>query len=443
MTNTHPTPLLRTANILVAVLIAAVPFHAFLTTWGASIAGHYTLLRLWEEIILVGLMVIVGYWLVREKSLRVQLFKSVLFRLIVAYALLTILLGIVALLKEQVTLKALGYGWIVNLRYISFFLVTLVVALRSEWLQTKYVRLLLWPAIFVGAFALLQYTVLPHNFLSHFGYNAQTIVPIETINDNPNYIRVQSTLRGANPLGAYMVVILAAVVALWPTHRKQRQWLAGVGLLAGEALLFSFSRSAWLGAVLAVGVVVWLSIRTKKARLVAGSIAAGVVLMGIVGFLTLRNQAAVQNALYHTDEHSKVALSSNEARAAALKDGLSDVVHEPFGRGPGTAGPASAYNGSHGARIAENYFIQIAQEVGWLGLALLLTIFSLIMYDLVLKIRTSPLALLLFASFLGLTIVNLLSHAWVDDTLAFTWWGLAGVALAIPLKKADPQKSTR
>ena len=36
----------------------------------------------------------------------------------------------------------------------------------------------------------------------------------------------------------------------------------------------------------------------------------------------------------------------------------------------------------------------------------------------------------------------MLSHAWTDDTLAYVWWGLAGIAMA-PLTKVqdiqDPQ----
>ena len=39
-------------------------------------------------------------------------------------------------------------------------------------------------------------------------------------------------------------------------------------------------------------------------------------------------------------------------------------------------------------------------------------------------------ALSLFGSLIGLTFINLLSHAWTDDTLAYVWWGLAGIAMA-------------
>jgi hypothetical protein len=53
--------------------------------------------------------------------------------------------------------------------------------------------------------------------------------------------------------------------------------------------------------------------------------------------------------------------------------------------------------------------------------------------------RADPLALGLFASFIGLTVVNLFMHAWTDDTLAYVWWGLAGIAMA-PVSLKSPQK---
>jgi hypothetical protein len=37
-----------------------------------------------------------------------------------------------------------------------------------------------------------------------------------------------------------------------------------------------------------------------------------------------------------------------------------------------------------------------------------------------------------------LTVVNLLSHAWADDTLTYVWWGLAGIAMAQPATRINP-----
>ena len=79
--------------------------------------------------------------------------------------------------------------------------------------------------------------------------------------------------------------------------------------------------------------------------------------------------------------------------------------------------------------------MQIAQETGWIGLGLFVLINVGVGYLLWLR-RDDPLALSLFASLIGLTFINLLSHAWADDTLAYVWWGLAGIAMA-PNRKAE------
>jgi O-antigen ligase len=103
-------------------------------------------------------------------------------------------------------------------------------------------------------------------------------------------------------------------------------------------------------------------------------------------------------------------------------------VNEPLGRGVGTAGPASVYNNNN-VRISENYFLQVAQETGWAGLILFIAINYLIVCELWRR-RNEVLARILLASLAGITFINLLSHAWTDDTLAYLWWGLTGIALA-------------
>jgi hypothetical protein len=114
-------------------------------------------------------------------------------------------------------------------------------------------------------------------------------------------------------------------------------------------------------------------------------------------------------------------------------------VHDPFGRGPGSAGPASEHNDKP-ARISENYFLQIGQEAGWLGLGLFAAITILVGKTLWDK-REDQLAMIMLVSLIGLTFVNLLLHAWADDTLAYVWWGMAGVAVGSVVVKPKAGKA--
>lgn len=403
-----------------------MPFHAFLTVWGSSLVGHYTILRLWKEGLLAICIIGILYLIITDHKIRSHTLTRRLVWLIFAYMLLTVAWGLLALNQHDVNAKALGYGLIIDLRFLAFFLVTWAVALRLGRLRNNWQWLVYWPAIVVVGFGLLQAFVLPNDFLSHFGYGPATIPAYETINHNQHYIRIASTLRGANPLGAYLVIPISVVTVF--LLRGKRDWRQGVFLLAALAVLFfTFSRSAWVGAALSVVIILFLGRLSRRSQAIALAAAGSLVLVAAVLAISFRHDMNFENFVLHTQTHSAVASTSDQGHFTSLKTGLSDLRHHPLGNGPGTAGPASVYN-DHPARIAENYYIQVGQEVGWLGLAMFILINVGIGYLLFLR-RADPLALSLFASLIGLTFINMLSHAWADDTLAYMWWGLAGIAM--------------
>ncbi len=420
---------------LVAAIMVLVPFHALITVWLASLAGHYTLLRLWKEILLIPILAGSIYILTANSKLRSKLFSLTIVRLIFVYFLLLLFCALIATLRNTVTYKAMLYGLLVDARFLIFFLATLIIAANPNFLNINWQRILLVPAIFVAAIAILQYLVLPYDFLRHFGYSSSTIYPYETINHNLQHLRVMSTLRGANPLGAYLILPLCVLAAAWFKRKDQRLNIAlfGGGLVL--AMVFSFSRSAWIGALLGVLTVIWLSLKSTKARKTIGLVALAVLIIGALSALALRNNLSFENFVFHTDRASTIALSSNEGHSAAFKSASKDIIHHPLGSGVGTAGPQSVYN-NH-AKIAENYYLQIGQEAGMLGMILFIAIcFSLgtMLYGL----RASMFALALFATLIGLSFVNLLSHAWSDDTIAYLFWGLAAVACTPALDRKKP-----
>jgi hypothetical protein len=427
---------------LVSIIIVLMPFHGFLTVWASSLVGHYTLLRLWKEVLLVICGLGAVYLIIVDAKVRSHTLTRRLVQLIIAYAAWLGIRSLFALLNHSVTHKALAYGLLIDLRFILFFLIAWAVALRTTQLPAQWQRLLLWPAYAVIGFALLQALVLPHAILSHFGYNKlTTIPPFETINNNPNYIRVMSTLRGANPLGAYLLLPISLLSVYVVTPPKRNRSHVVVLLAALAALFFTFSRSAWIGALISMAIIAGLRAKWHWAspKLIG---AAGVVLVLILvfGAVGLRHNARFENIFLHTQDHSTSAVSSNQGHISALRGGVHDLLHQPFGRGPGTAGPASLYNNNQG-RIAENFFVQIGQETGWIGLILFLLINAGVGYLLWLR-RADPLALSLFAALIGLSFINLLSHAWADDTITYVFWGLAGIALAQSATKQDSSSDT-
>jgi len=357
--------------------------------------------------------------------------------------------GVIALIRGQVTLKALGYGWIVDMRFLVFFVAVWVLALASPKLARWWPRLVFVPALVVVLFGLLQYFVLPYDFMRHLGYSATTIFPYEDINHNIHYIRIMSTLRGANPLGAYLVLVISLFVG-WGAQRlvmatKRSYKKLAIASLYGVAcilaLLLTFSRGAWLGLLVSLAILAWMARRHLSPRLVTICIAVLCLVLVTLGALTfVTRNSTVQNIVLHTEDHSAVATTSNGGHSSALQTGLNDLLHEPLGRGPGTAGPASVYNSGHPGRIAENYFVQIGQETGWFGLLLFIAILvstARLLYER----RNQVLAAGLLAALAGLTVVSVTSHAWADDTLAYIYWGLTGIACAMPLLSNDKKLS--
>ena len=428
MNRTAPVKLAVILSWMAGAVIFLLPFHAFLTVWLSSLAGHYTLLRLWKEFLLVPIVLGALYILFADETMRRRVLSLWLTKLIFAYTALLLIVGFIGLAKHDVTRKAMWYGLLVDLRFLVFFLAVLVIAASSNNLTRNWRKLIFIPAMLVAAFGIIQYLMLPYDFLKHFGYSESTISPYETINHNLNHIRVASTLRGANPLGAYLLLPISILAASFFGSKRGRRDKAmlGAGLLL--ALVFSFSRSAWIGAALSIGLIAWFAFKSLKTRKIIGWWLAGTLIVSGLLFLVLRNNLSFENAVFHTDRQSTIAVSSNEGHADAFKSAAKDIVHHPMGGGVGSAGPQSVYNDKP-ARIAENYFLQTGQEAGIIGMALFIAI-CLAIAKLLFENRSDNLALAMLASLVGLSFVNLLSHAWQDDTLAYVWWGLAAIALA-------------
>ena len=441
----------RTITWVSVFILAVMPFHEFLTTWAGSSFGHLDVWRSWKEIVILLCLPFAIYLIVQSTQLRKWFKKDWLVRLILAYVLLVIVNGIWAHRAGSVNKSALIDGYFIDLRFLAFFGITSIVTFFDKSILKYWRYILILPSLIVVIFGITQ-LALPLSFLRHFGYGPKTIPAYETVNHELKYQRIQSTLRGANPLGAYLVLIIPAVLLSF----RKKVWLRIVALIiALVALLFSYSRSAWLGLALtlvALVYLVWVKPEWRKKFIAVCLILA---LIAIGGIVSLRYNTAVENVFFHTNKTTTSTISSNSQRTSALENGLKSLAHKPLGEGTGTSGAASEHN-NHPARIPENYFIQIGQETGWLGIGLFVAINALVAVRLW-RVRDNKLAVLLLVSLIGISLVNLVSLAWADDTLSLIWWGLAGAMLAPDIigkaksktnpgetfKKANSQTKTR
>lgn len=415
------------------IIFILLPFHALLTTWAGSNFGQLDLFRIWKELLLIPLTAGAVWLVARDKNLKQWLKTNSIVRLIGLYILLHIAIGIYALATGNVNEEALAYSWIINLRFLVFFLVCIILAAKSPWLKRNWRKLVIWPALAIILFGLLQQFVLPVNFLSHFGYGHETIPAYHTVDQKSDYVRLQSTLRGPNPLGAYLVLIITTLMSFFIARKNKRLQRSVLAVAAIVVLFYSYSRSAWLGLALAGSLLIYKLVQSQKTRRLIFGLSIGAVIVASGGLALLGRNSIIDNTLFHTDKTSRSPDSSNEVHTQAFTSGLKSVVKQPLGRGPGTAGPASFRNDKP-PRLAENYYLQIAQEAGIIGLAIFLAI-NFKIAKLLWQSGKQPLSIILFSSFMGLFLVNMLSHAWADDTLSLLWWGLAGIALSSVILK--------
>jgi hypothetical protein len=226
----------------------------------------------------------------------------------------------------------------------------------------------------------------------------------------------------------YLILILTALAAVVIKFKRNRLWIGALLITGMIVLVCTYSRAAWIGVILSLFSFGLMSLkRIKVERLLLPAFI--VLLISAVALIViLHNNTTFENIFFHTQKHSAVQANSDQGHIAAFKNGIRDVAHEPLGRGVGTAGPASVYNNNN-VRIAENYYLQIAQEIGWAGMILFIAINYLVACELWFR-RDDMLARILLASLIGISFVNFLSHAWTDDTISYLWWGLAGIALA-------------
>lgn len=421
-------------KLFVAILLAVfggIVLHAPLSVGLSTLWPDASLfIKSWKEILLGVALVLALLLVARQKAW--AKFNTPLFWLIGGFAALNVLLIPVFYTGAAAT----AAGLFINLRYLLFFILVFVaLRLHPKWYKT-FVKVFFAGAAVVVGFALLQTTVLPHDVLKHIGYGEATIMPFLTVDENMDYIRINSTLRGPNPLGAYAVIVLAALGALWLSGQKRfekwQKWLIiGLGIGGAVALWASYSRSAALGLVVAIGIIAMVVFGRQIRKIAwAGLIVAALVLGG--SLVALRDTPFISQVILHEDPTEGNNVNSNDGHAASLIDGFTRMVQQPFGGGIGSTGSASLLTDK--PLIIENQYLFIAHETGWLGLGLFIVISYLILEKLWAR-RRNWLALGVFASGIGLVIVGMLLPVWVDETVALVWWGLAAMVLARPVAK--------
>lgn len=443
--------ILRTGYLAV---LALMPVHALLSVWLISNIGYDAQVSAWKEVLIGGLSLLALGLMLKDKRLAQTIISRRVNQLILAYLGLHLILWLFA--KPE--LDAAVAGLLINLRFLALFVLAqgLIIIYGDKkgqaetrgqkLIRSQAIKITLIGAAVVSIFGALQMTVLPNDFLTHYGYGEETIPAYRTIDQNEEFIRINSTVRGPNPLGLYMVLALPMLLVAftkwpqaivsrwqgvdWPKLRSRlpvsiyRLLMILVPVAALLNLYGSHSRSGWLGAGVALSLLIWLSLQADKrkyALMLAGSAA-----MFASIFIALNWQSDfVQNTILHQDPDGGTSISSTDKHWQAGQNAIEDIADNPLGEGPGSAGPASFYNDEQ-TKIAENYYLQVGQEVGLIGLVLFVAI-NLLVASSLWRQRASIWSGVLFVSWVGLSLSALFLHTWAQDEISLIWWGLAGL----------------
>jgi hypothetical protein len=247
----------RLRELLTLILVAALPFHAFLVTVGTKLIlgpGHapMTMLASWKEVLLlVILCVAIGEYLINRKWKMVNgKYGDVVDVLIVALLILAIIV------------PSLNFAF--GFRYDFVPLVAFLILRRVPWSDRFRLRAesaLLWIGAIIAAYGIVT-LVLPSTFFTALGYSdAHSLyVPSGPLSAFQQLSasavrRIQSTMSGPNQLGIWLLIPLS--ISLSHLVARNGKWKIenrklfstyhlpfSMGLLLLIALLLTFSRSA-------------------------------------------------------------------------------------------------------------------------------------------------------------------------------------------------------
>jgi hypothetical protein len=406
-----------------------MPFHIFFSQWLSTATGGLEVWKIAKDIVLL-LLVLFTVCLVFWQGKADRVFK-LLFWFSVLYGALHLVLWWT---QPDLYFRSAAIGTIYNMRLPLFALLGYgAVRLLPKFVFSSVLKLVLVVSTLVAALGILQY-FLPPDVMTHFGYSLERGArPFFLIDTNAGLIRIMSTLREPNALGAYLILPSAALLTLClkTGDSQKRLMLSGALGLHLLAVFLTFSRSAWLGLGLSLSLVLWWQHKgwIKRTARRFWPLAAGAALLLICAGIVARNASFTQQYVLHNNPTEQIAdIDSNQYHSLLLKEGLVGAARDPLGHGPGTAGLASIQNPA-GGQLTENYYVQIAYELGAVG-ALLFIMFNIWLYVRIRR-RGDYVATILLASFWGYIVTNMLLHTWSNEAVTAQWWLLAGMALAL------------
>jgi hypothetical protein len=233
--------------------------------------------------------------------------------------------------------------------------------------------------------------------------------------------------------------MILTFLAAWIVKKKvdKKKWSQTIFVIltvgAIVSLWASYSRSAQIGTVIAIAIVLTVTMWHKLTPKMLGIMGA-LFVMAAGGLFMIRDTSFISNIVLHENPNDGSSLNSNEGHISSINNSFWQLLHQPLGAGIGSTGSASLLGKN--SQIIENQYLFVAHEAGWFGLLLFIAIITMVLTRLW-KLRSDWLALGVFASGIGLLVIGIFLPVWTDDTVSIIWWGLAAVVVGSRLYIVD------
>lgn len=405
----------RVRSWLLVFLLTVAPLHAFVITWSGV-----QFLAPWREVLVSLLLMTIA---VERILLREKLAFDALDWVIVAYASYALLFMIFG--GGPMPQRVLGFRFDV-MPWILLLGVRHVVWEKPE----RYFKAAILSACGVMVLGILQSVVLPADFLTHFGYSVEQaaftpdrpLTGCQYLEHTASVCRAIATFGGPTRYGTYLLLVLGLALPFAQTKRAHGLYLL-VAALALVNIGLTYSRSIWIGA-LTMGAAMFGAI----ARLRLRGMKRGTRAFWLFVFLGVSTVLGL--SLHQSQpEFMKTVLfraSSTSEHREFFVSGIAKLAEHPLGLGLGTVGPASIRFEKF---LTENWYLQIALEMGIVGLALFIALLLMLvkkLYTLSENERARGLAL----GIIGIAVAGLFTHSFEETSTVLIFASLAGISLS-------------
>jgi hypothetical protein len=240
------------------------------------------------------------------------------------------------------------------------------------------------------------------------------------------FVRVGSLINDFHTLAFLMLIPLG--LGLERLSARKLSVFEGVATFAAAlALLLSLTRASILGGVLVVALALVLAARRHapgRIRLVL------VVFIGAIAILPIAAQTHVAARLLSLNNTNETDNSQHVSRSKAALDAL---LNQPLGRGLGTNLVTGARYNSSGALVAEDYYLQVGNELGAPEMIVFVLLLAVLLVRLgISSVRAGPTETMaggLLIAGCGLAVGGFFLHDWGSYEVSLGFFGLAGLAV--------------